>query len=59
MAHSLDDIAGAGLTLSADHSRAFGDAPQGFAQVAAAAHEGDLEGVLVNVVGFVRRGEHF
>ena len=55
----MDDVAGAGFALGADHGRAFGDAPQGFAQIARAADEGRLEGMLVDVVGFVGRGQHF
>ena len=58
MAHSFDHVTGAGLALGADHGRAFTHPAQGLAQVAAAAYEGHLEGVLVNVVGFIGRGEH-
>ena len=50
VAHGLDDVAGAGLALGADHGGAFVDAPERLAQVAAAAHERHLEGVLVDVV---------
>ena len=60
LAHVLDgvdDVAGAGLALGADHGRAFGDAPQGLAQVARAADERRGEGVLVDVVRFVGGGE--
>ena len=53
----LDDVAGAGLALGADHRRALVDPAQGLAEVPAAAHERDLEGVLVDVVALVRRGE--
>src|ERR1700716_1709840 len=49
----VDYVAGAGLPLGADHGRAFGDAAQGFSETARAAHEWDVEGVLVDVVGFV------
>ena len=62
LAHVLDgvdDVAGAGLALGANHGRAFGDAAQGLAQVARAADEWRLEGVLVNVVLFVGGSEHF
>ena len=55
----VDNVAGAGFALGADHGGAFGDAAQGLAQVAGAADEGDLEGVLVDVMGFVGGGEHF
>ena len=50
---SMDDIARAGFALGADHGRAFGDAPQGLAQIAGTADERRLEGVLVHVVLFV------
>jgi hypothetical protein len=62
LAHVLDgvdDVAGAGFAFGADHGRAFGDAAQSFAQVARAADEGRLEGVLVDVVGLVGGGEDF
>jgi hypothetical protein len=55
----LDDVAGAGLALGADHGGAFGDAPQGFAQVAAAADEGHFKGVFFDVVDCVGGGEDF
>mmetsp|Transcript_68940 Transcript_68940/g.202373 ORF Transcript_68940/g.202373 Transcript_68940/m.202373 type:complete len:248 (-) Transcript_68940:570-1313(-) len=58
VAHRLDDVAGAGLALRADHARALGDAAERLAQVAAPAHEGDLELVLVEVVVLVGDGEH-
>ena len=35
----LDDVAGAGLALGADHGRALGDAAQRLAEVGRAAHE--------------------
>ena len=59
MPHGLHHIAGARLALGADHRRALADAPQRLAQVAAAAHEGDLEEVLVDVVRLVGRRQHF
>jgi hypothetical protein len=55
----VDDVAGASLTFGADHGRAFGDAAQGFAEIARAANEWDGEGVLVDVVGFVGGREDF
>ena len=58
VAHRLDDVAGAGLALGADHRRALADAAQRLAEVAAAAHERHLEVVLVDVVLLVGRGEH-
>ncbi len=59
MPHGLDDVAGTGLALGADHGRALGDAPQRFAQVGGTADEGHREGPLVDVVGLIRRSEHF
>ena len=57
--HGFDDVARAGFALGADHGRAFGDAPQRFAQIARAAHERHLEVALVDVVLFVGGREHF
>ena len=37
VAHGLDDVAGAGFALGADHGRALGDAAQSLAQIARAA----------------------
>ena len=62
LAHVLDgvdDVAGAGLAFGANHGCAFGDAAEGFAEVARAADEGRGEGVLVDVEGLVGRGEDF
>ena len=53
LADGLDDVAGAGLALGPHHRRALVDPPQRLAEVPAAAHERDLEGVLVDVVGLV------
>jgi hypothetical protein len=47
------------FAFGADHGCAFGDAAQGFAEIARAANEGDGEGVLIDVVGFVGGGEDF
>ena len=58
VADGLDDVAGAGLALGADHARALGDAPQRLAQVGGAAHERHGERPLVDVVRLVGRGEH-
>ena len=46
LAHVLDgvdDVAGASFALGADHGRAFGDAPQGLAQVARPGPKGVLK----------------
>ena len=55
--NGLDNITGASLTLSADHSGALGDAAQGLTEVTATADEGDLVAVLGNVVDIVSGGE--
>src|SRR5829696_246933 len=55
--HGLDHVAGAGLALGADHGRPLTDAPQRFAKVRGAAHEGHLEGGLVYVVLLVGGGQ--
>lgn len=54
----LDDVAGAGLALGADHGGALGHAAEGLPEVAAAADEGDAEGALLDVVGLVGRRQH-
>ena len=59
MAHGLDDVTRARLALGADHGGAFGDAAEGFAEVAAPAYEGDPIGVLFDVVDGVGGGEDF
>ena len=59
MLHGVHDVAGACFTFGADHGRAFGDAAQGFAEVARSADEGSGEGVLVDVVRLVGGGEDF
>ena len=58
VADGLDDVAGAGLALRADHARAFTDPPEGLAEVRGAAHERHGEAPLVDVVRLVGRGEH-
>lgn len=59
MTDGFDDVAGAGFTFGADHGCAFGDATEGFAEVAASADEGDGEGVFFYVVEGVGWGENF
>ncbi len=59
MAHRLDHIAGASLAFGANHRRALADAPQRFAQIAAAAHERHLEIALIDVMLLVGWGQHF
>ncbi len=59
VANGFDDVARARFAFSADHGRAFGDAAQGFAQIARPANEGHFEIVLIDVVLFVGGSEHF
>src|SRR3984885_1930527 len=57
--HGVDNVASAGFSLGADHGSAFGNAAESLSEVARAADEGRLEGVLVDVVSLVGRGENF
>jgi GntR family transcriptional regulator len=59
MAHGLNNVPSPGFAFCADHGCAFTDAPQSFTQVAAAADEGHLEQVFVDVVFFIGRCKHF
>ena len=59
VADGLDDVAGAGLALRADHAGALADAPQRLAEVGRAAHERHGERELVDVVGLVGGCQHF
>lgn len=59
MTDGFDDVARPGFALCADHGGAFGDAAEGFAEVAATADEGGGEGVFFNVVDGVGGGEDF
>lgn len=59
MLHRFDDISGAGFALRPDHGCAFGDTTEGFAQVPAAADEGDLVVVFGDVVEVVGGSEDF
>ena len=55
--HRVGDVPGSGLPLGTDHGRALGDAAQRLTQVGGSAHERNGEGLLVDVVGVVGRGE--
>lgn len=59
MANGFDDVTGSGFTFGADHCGTFGASAEGFTEVSGSADEGDSEGVLVNVVSVVGRGEDF
>src|SRR5215210_1802050 len=57
VADCLDHVARSSFALRADHGRPFADAPECFAQVRRAAHEGALEEGLVYVVLLVGGGQ--
>ena len=59
VAHGFHHVAGSGFALGANHGRALGYAPQGLAQIAAAADEGHLEVVLPDVMRLVGGGQYF
>ncbi len=59
MSHGFDHVAGAGLSLGADQTRALADASERLTQVRRAAHERHGEGPLVDVVLLVGRRENF
>ena len=59
VADGFNNVSGSGFTLCADHGCAFVDAAEGFAEVAAAADEGDAVDVFVDVEGWVGGGENF
>jgi len=54
---SLNNVTGTGLTLGADHGSTLVDATKSLTEVLAAADEGDLVVVLVDVVGIVSGGQ--
>src|SRR5947207_251657 len=56
--HRLDDVPCARLALAADHRRALVDPAQCFTELARAAHEGNFEGVLVDVKLQIGRRQH-
>ena len=57
MTDGLNDVAGAGLTLGAEHGSTLGDTAEGLAEISASADEGDLELGLVDVVDLVGHGK--
>ena len=57
--HGFYDISRTGFAFGADHGGAFGDAAEGFAEVAAAAYEGHGKGVLFDVVVGIGWSEDF
>ncbi len=57
MRDRVDDVAGAGLALGADHRRALADPAQRLTEVGRAADERHLERPLVDVVDLVGRGQ--
>lgn len=59
VANRFDDVTSSGFAFGADHCGAFGASAEGFAEVTGSAHEGDGEGMFVDVVRVVGRGENF
>ncbi|OQB04832.1 MAG: hypothetical protein BWY20_00277 [Spirochaetes bacterium ADurb.Bin215] len=59
VAHCFNYVSCTGFALGTHHGRAFADAAEGFAKIPASANKGHLELVLVDMIGLVRRGEHF
>src|SRR5579862_6410846 len=59
MFYGVHHVTSAGFALGADHRRAFGDTPQGLAQIARTADKWRLESMLVHVVSFVSWGKDF
>ena len=58
MRDGVDDVAGSGLALRADHGRSLGDPAERLAEIGATADEGDGELPLVDVVLGVRGSQH-
>ena len=58
MPDGVQDVSGAGVSLEPDHGGALADPAHGLAEVLGAAHEGDGEGALVDVVQLVRARQH-
>ena len=59
VAHGFNHVARAGFALGANHGSAFGDAAQGFTQIAATAHKGNGKVALVDMIFVIGGGEHF
>ncbi|KAL0555664.1 hypothetical protein IC582_009618 [Cucumis melo] len=59
VSHSLNDIAGTGLTLGSDHCRPFTNTPQRLTEVTAATDKRNAEVVLVDVVFFISESKNF
>ena len=59
MSDCFDNVSSSSFAFCADHGGAFADAAEGFAEVAAAADEGDREGVFFDVVRVVGGCEDF
>jgi hypothetical protein len=55
----LDNISRAGLALGADHGSTFADATESLAEIFAATDKGNGEGVLLDVMSMVSRGQYF
>jgi hypothetical protein len=49
----MHNIARTGFAFGPDHGCAFGNSPQGFAQIARTANKWDFERMLVDMVSFI------
>ena len=59
VADGMDYVPGASFAFRANHGCAFGDAAQSFSEIAGAADEGNTEGLFIDVMDLVGRGENF
>lgn len=59
MSHSLYNISRSSFSFCTDHCCAFGNAAESFAEIAAAADEGNGEGMFFDVVKVVGGSEDF
>ena len=58
MPNGFHHVASPGLAFRADHRRTFRESPQSLTEVAASAHEGNVEFALVDVVVLIRNREN-
>src|SRR6266404_193583 len=59
MTHSFDDVSGTCFTFGADHRRTLTNATKRFSEVASPTNERNFELVLVDVMLFIGRRQHF
>jgi hypothetical protein len=56
--HGLDNVARASLTFGTDEGCTFGNTTQGFTEIPGATYKWHFEGMLVDVVFLIRRGQN-